>query len=634
MSNDNMIMRWAEPSPPDDSNAKAAPTIKNHSVTFHDGLLYCFGGYDGRRNHQTLLIYSLNEKRWRRVEHQAPSSAASPSAAAAAAAAAAMGGRPTGGGAAAGVGGGGGNVGAGGIRGGSMPDVEAERIIGLEVALDPSRRNAGNGGSVGSRGTGGGNLPLGRLFVSGTPPPGRNGHTATLATSPSGENARIVIIGGWLGTGPLAASDMHVLDISGGVEALRWYQPTVRGTPPGPCNMHSADYIPKKNEIYLFRGGNGREYLNDLHALDCDTYTWRQVQTRGEAPQQRANHSSAVLEETNELFIFGGWNGRERLNDIHILDTETGVWTRPRIGGELPYPRAGMTLTALRGRLFLFGGSGTSSKCFNDLQILDRKEMAWLNVTQIKNSSVTSGGAASQHSQHGDSSQSGQTDGDSNEHAPSDWRAQDIGAQRAATLASAASQSGNPNDEDGVATIFVQGNGPGRRAGHTATAVDRQIFVFGGSCGSDYLNDFFVLDTDPIPYIEIAEPTSIQLCERRLRHFYNDEEFSDVTFIVEGREIYGHKLILSLVSDCFQAMFTTKHGGGTGGFRESSSDCTEIEIPNCTYDAFLTMIEYIYTGQTPKVDVVVASTGAADGQAIERVVNLLENLQICTSWSI
>lgn len=627
MSNDSMIMRWAEPSLPDDSNAKAAPTIKNHSVTFHDGLLYCFGGYDGRRNHQTLLIYSLNEKRWRRVEHQAPSSAASPSAAAAAAAAAAMGGRASGGGAAAGVGGGG-NVGAGEIRGGNMPDAEAERIIGLDVALDPGSgmRNAGNGGGGGSsRGTGGGILPPGRLFVSGTPPPGRNGHTATLATSgPSGENARIVIIGGWLGTGPLAASDMHVLDISGGVEALRWYQPTVRGTPPGPCNMHSADYIPNKNEIYLFRGGNGREYLNDLHALDCDTYTWRQVQTRGEAPQQRANHSSAVLEETNELFIFGGWNGRERLNDIHILDTETGVWTRPRIGGELPYPRAGMTLTALRGRLYLFGGSGTSSKCFNDLQILDRKEMAWLNVTQIKDSLATSGSSASQHSQHGDSSQSGQTDGDSNEHASSDWRAQDIGAQRAATLASAASQSGNPNDEDGIATIFVQGNGPGRRAGHTATAVDRQIFVFGGSCGSDYLNDFFVLDTDPIPYIEIAEPTSIQQCERRLRHFYNDEEFSDVTFIVEGREIYGHKLILSLVSDCFQAMFTTKHGGGTGGFRESSSDCTEIEIPNCTYDAFLTMIEYIYTGQTPKVDVVVASTGVADGQAIERVVNLLE----------
>jgi hypothetical protein len=39
-----------------------------------------------------------------------------------------------------------------------------------------------------------------------------------------------------------------------------------------------------------------------------------------------------------------------------------------------------MTLTALRGRLYLFGGSGTSAKCFQDLQILDRHEMAWLDV--------------------------------------------------------------------------------------------------------------------------------------------------------------------------------------------------------------------------------------------------------------
>lgn len=40
-------------------------------------------------------------------------------------------------------------------------------------------------------------------------------------------------------------------------------QPTL-GTPPGPCNMHSADFIPSRGEVYVFRGGNGREYLNDL----------------------------------------------------------------------------------------------------------------------------------------------------------------------------------------------------------------------------------------------------------------------------------------------------------------------------------------------------------------------------------
>jgi leucine-zipper-like transcriptional regulator 1 len=150
--------------------------------------------------------------------------------------------------------------------------------------------------------------------------------------------------------------------------------------------MHSADYVASKKEVFVFRGGNGREYLNDLHALHVESLTWRRVDTNGAVPQQRANHSSAILEDTGELFIFGGWyvqttnlvglniverqsthslvatcqrNGTERLNDIHILDTATSTWTCPRIGGLLPHPRAGMTLTALRGRLYLFGGSGT-----------------------------------------------------------------------------------------------------------------------------------------------------------------------------------------------------------------------------------------------------------------------------------
>jgi len=277
-------MQWSEQSSaPHENGGAGAPTIKNHSVTHFAGNLYCFGGYDGRRNHNSLLLYSIRDQRWFRPHH------------------------------------------------------------------------VGNGGQEQAAFLGDSSV-----IVSGQPPPGRNGHSATLAAAPDDdENGRIIIIGGWLGTGPLAASDMHVLDVSEGGRRLRWYQPAVKGTPPGPCNMHSADYVSARKEVFVFRGGNGREYLNDLHALHTETLTWRRVETSGEVPQQRANHSSAILEETGELFIFGGWNGTERLNDIHILDTETSTWTCPRIGGVLPHPRAGMTLTALRGRLYLFGGSGT-----------------------------------------------------------------------------------------------------------------------------------------------------------------------------------------------------------------------------------------------------------------------------------
>jgi hypothetical protein len=221
-------MRWSQPSP-GSTEGEEPPTIKNHSVTHFNGYLFCFGGYDGHRNHMTLLLYDLKHQVWLRPQSE-----------------------------------------------------EADNTV---------MRNNSNGQDI---------------IVSGTPPPGRNGHTATLATElGDDESSRIIIIGGWLGTGPLAASDMHVLGVTESGRRLRWYQPAVRGTAPGPCNMHSADYVASRREVYVFRGGNGREYLNDLHALNVHSFEWRRVETTGPAPQQRANHSSAIIDD--ELFVFGGW---------------------------------------------------------------------------------------------------------------------------------------------------------------------------------------------------------------------------------------------------------------------------------------------------------------------------------------
>ena len=49
---------------------------------------------------------------------------------------------------------------------------------------------------------------------------------------------------------------------------MRWINFTSTGESPGPCNMHTADCF--MNKIYVFRGGDGRDYLNDLHELDTE----------------------------------------------------------------------------------------------------------------------------------------------------------------------------------------------------------------------------------------------------------------------------------------------------------------------------------------------------------------------------
>lgn len=96
-------------------------------------------------------------------------------------------------------------------------------------------------------------------------------------------------MGGWLGQGPLAADDLHILDLIN----LRWLDLAIKGEPPGPCNMHTADGY--QHKIYVFRGGDGKDYLNDLHELDTHRLEWSRVVASGNYPPPRANHSSAII---------------------------------------------------------------------------------------------------------------------------------------------------------------------------------------------------------------------------------------------------------------------------------------------------------------------------------------------------
>lgn len=69
----------------------------------------------------------------------------------------------------------------------------------------------------------------------------------------------------------------------------------------------------------------------------------------------------------------------------------------------------------------------------------------------------------------------------------------------------------------------------------------------------------------------------------------NQKQFSDVTFIVEGRPFYGHKIIISQLSEKLNAMFSGHGSKGGGdeeltGFIESKS--TDIKIDNVSYPVF------------------------------------------------
>lgn len=72
-----------------------------------------------------------------------------------------------------------------------------------------------------------------------------------------------------------------------------------------------------------------------------------------------------------------------------------------------------------------------------------------------------------------------------------------------------------------------------------------------------------------------------------MKEMVNDEEYSDVTFIVEGQPIYALRAVLAKRCEHFAAMFRS-------GMRESEEGA-EIPIPTISRAVFLLILEFLYT---------------------------------------
>ncbi|KAI3449636.1 hypothetical protein Pfo_006301 [Paulownia fortunei] len=108
----------------------------------------------------------------------------------------------------------------------------------------------------------------------------------------------------------------------------------------------------------------------------------------------------------------------------------------------------------------------------------------------------------------------------------------------------------------------------------------------------------------PIPQVYLGE------------QYVNNPTLSDVTFLVEGKRFYAHRICLLASSDAFRAMFD-------GGYRER--DAKDIEIPNIRWDVFELMMRYIYTGSVDvNLDIAQDLLRAADQYLLEGLKRLCE----------
>lgn len=75
-----------------------------------------------------------------------------------------------------------------------------------------------------------------------------------------------------------------------------------------------------------------------------------------------------------------------------------------------------------------------------------------------------------------------------------------------------------------------------------------------------------------------------------LKELLNNKEFSDITFVVEGKKIYAHRCILMARSEPLQMMVN-------GPMKEGYED--SIEIQDVSYNWFYSFLQYLYTDEVP-----------------------------------
>ena len=188
------------------------------------------------------------------------------------------------------------------------------------------------------------------LVLTGSPPSARLYHTAIYDPV----RDRVVIFGGSFGS---YDNGVWALSLSGNPT---WTQLAPTGTPPGGRNGHTAVYDPVRDRMVVFGGSNG-SLLNDVWALSlAGSPVWTKLAPAGTPPSARYEHTALYDPVRDRMVMFGGWDGTLR-NDVWTLSLSgSPAWTQLAPSGARPGGRQDHTAIydPVRDRMVVFGGIG------------------------------------------------------------------------------------------------------------------------------------------------------------------------------------------------------------------------------------------------------------------------------------
>eukprot|EP01080_Neovahlkampfia_damariscottae_P003116 gene3116-5286_t len=188
-------------------------------------------------------------------------------------------------------------------------------------------------------------------------------------------NKSVVIFGGFPGyDGNLYELDIDNLKFKSSDGDIK-----LKGSPPTPRFDHSC--VLYHEHMFIFGGENSSgSKLDDLYAINLQTYESTKVSCAGISPSARSSHACQIYR--NMMIIFGGERGGSGgyLNDTFILNLDTLTWSEIKYNqkstSNIPSPRIS-TANFMFGQYFCIFGGKDQKGVQNDLYTFNLDIYSW-----------------------------------------------------------------------------------------------------------------------------------------------------------------------------------------------------------------------------------------------------------------